>query len=168
MVRVEVGWGLAWPSGAPQTNAHGPWSTREGAFVGRLWGGAAIYSKENIHVCPYARVRYSATRAYAFGASDYVRRSCGALSVPALRSGLARLERQAYACHAACTSAQLSCCIQHRLHAQGRTDSGSVQPERLLPGRPRGRDLPRARSMCTRATCHAACASVMPCTMMHA
>ena len=85
------GVGLAWPSGAPQTNAHGPWSTRERAFVRRLWGGAAIYSKENTYMYPYARVRYSATRAYAFGASDYVRRSCGALSAPALRSGLARL-----------------------------------------------------------------------------
>ena len=72
--------GLAWPSGAPQTNAHGPWSTGERAFVRRLWGGAAIYSKENIHIYPYARVRYSATRAYAFGASNYTRRLCGALS----------------------------------------------------------------------------------------
>ena len=161
MVRVEVGWGLAWPSGAPLTNAHGPWSTRERAFVTRLWGGAAIYSKENICIYPYAHVRYSATCAYAFGASDYVRRSCGALSVPALRSGLARLERQAYACHAACTSAQLSYCMQRRVHAQGRTDSGSVQPERLSPGRPRGGDRPRARSTRARAACHAACTSTM-------
>ena len=168
MVRVEVGWGLARPSGAPQTNAHRPWSTGERAFVRRLWGGAAIYSKENIYMHPYARVRYSATRAYAFGASDYVRRPCGALSVLALRSGLARLERQAYACHAACSSAQLSYYMQRRVHAQGCTDFGSVQPERLLPGRPRGKDRPRARSMCTRAACHAACASAMACTMTHA
>ena len=62
------GVGLAWPSGAPQTNAHGPWSTRERAFMRRLWGGAAIYAKENICIYPYARARYSATRAYAFDA----------------------------------------------------------------------------------------------------
>ena len=161
MVRVEVGWGLARPLGAPQTNAHRPWSTRERAFVRRLWGGAAIYSKENICIYPYAHVRYSATCAYAFGASDYVRRSCGALSAPALRSGLARLQHEDNARHVACTSARLSYCMLHGAHAHGHTHSASVRPSRPLPGWPRGGDRPCARSICTSAECHAACTSAM-------
>ena len=161
MVRVEVGWGLARPSGAPQTNAHGPWSTRERAFVTRLWGGAAIYSKENIYLYPHARVRSSATRAYAFGASDYVRRSCGALSAPALRSGLAHLQHENNARHVACTSARLFYCMLHGVHAHGHTHSASVRPSRPLPAWPRGGDRPRARSTRARAACHAACTSLM-------